>query len=346
MKDLKELYPDELKEELLGLGEKAFRAGQIYDWMHRKLAKSSSEMSNLSLKLREQLGASYSYTCFEPELVQTSKEDGTKKYLFTLSDGERIESVFMRYHHGNTVCISTQVGCRMGCRFCASTLGGRIRDLSAAEMLEQIYAITRDTGERIGNIVVMGIGEPLDNYAELIRFLRMITGKEGLNISQRSITVSSCGLVPQIRDLAGEDLAVTLAISLHAASDEKRRRIMPVAQRYSIDELMGAADFYFVKTGRRVSFEYALIAGENDKEEDVAALSALAAPRHCHVNLIPVNPVTETGMKEPDRDAVQAFCVKLNKRGVTATIRRELGRDIDGACGQLRRKAGGAGVKQ
>ena len=294
-------------------------------------------MSNVSGALRERLKSEYSFTVHEKRRCQVSKQDGSRKYLFGLSDGNSVESVLMHYKHGNSLCISSQVGCRMGCAFCASTIGGLVRSLSAAEMLEQVYAVQRDTNERVDNIVVMGIGEPLDNYDELLRFLRMITDEAGLNISRRNITVSTCGLVPKIHEFAEADTGVTLALSLHAATDEARQKIMPVAKRYSIAELMEAVDHYFKKTGRRVTFEYALIAGVNDSERDAADLARLAAPRGCHVNLIAVNPVTEAGFTEPAREAVRAFADKLAKLKVNATIRRELGRDIDGACGQLRR---------
>ena len=336
--DLKNPTLEELTALLTERGEKAFRARQVYQWMHQKLVTDVAQMSNLPAVLRETLANEYTLTVLRQEQVQISKQDGTRKYLFALPDGNYIESVWMQYHHGNSVCISSQVGCRMGCSFCASTLGGLVRSLSAAEMLEQIYAITRDTQERISNIVVMGIGEPMDNYDNIVRFLRMISDENGLNISQRNLTVSTCGLVEGIRRLAEEGLSVTLALSLHAVTDEKRRQIMPVANRYSLAELMEACDLYFAKTGRRISFEYALIGGVNDTAEDAAGLARLAAARHCHVNLIPVNPVTERGYKEPDRSAVVAFRKRLEDLHVTATIRREMGRDIDGACGQLRRK--------
>lgn len=336
--DLKNLTLEELTALLTERGEKAFRARQVYQWMHQKLVTDVAQMSNLPAALRETLANEYTLTVLRQEQVQISKQDGTRKYLFALPDGNYIESVWMQYHHGNSVCISSQVGCRMGCSFCASTLGGLVRSLSAAEMLEQIYAITRDTQERISNIVVMGIGEPMDNYDNIVRFLRMISDENGLNISQRNLTVSTCGLVEGIHRLAEEGLSVTLALSLHAVTDEKRRQIMPVANRYSLAELMEACDLYFAKTGRRISFEYALIGGVNDTAEDAAGLAGLAAARHCHVNLIPVNPVTERGYKEPDRSAVVAFRKRLEDLHVTATIRREMGRDIDGACGQLRRK--------
>ncbi len=339
--DLKNLTLTELTELVTRHKEKAFRAKQIYEWMHRKLVTGTDAMSNLSKEFRALLDEKAAICALETMRVQTSAQDGTKKFLFRLSDGNCIESVWMKYKHGNSVCISSQVGCRQGCAFCASTLGGLKRSLSAAEMLEQVYSVIRETGERVSNVVVMGIGEPLDNYDALVRFLQMISDENGQNISQRSLTVSTCGLVPEMKRLAGEGLSVTLALSLHAVNDEKRRKIMPVANRYTIRELMEACDEYFKKTGRRISFEYALIAGVNDTEEDAKGLIALAKPRGCHINLIPVNPVTERGLREPERRAVEKFKETLVQQGVNATVRRELGRDIDGACGQLRRKEEG-----
>ncbi len=330
---------EELTQQLQAMGEKPFRAKQIYEWIHKKQVKDFSQMTNLSGSLREKLQEHYELSTLKILTVQESKIDGTRKYLIGLQDGNCVEAVWMRYHHGVSVCISSQVGCRMGCRFCASTLGGLVRNLTAAELVEEISLLTEAGGERIANIVIMGIGEPMDNYDAVVRFIRLITDEKGLNISQRSITVSTCGIAEKMHRLAEEGLAVTLALSLHAVTDEARREIMPVANRYSIAELMEACDDYFDKTGRRISFEYALIAGVNDREEDVRGLARLAAPRHCHVNLIPVNPVTERGFQEPDRRAVEAFCEKLKEKHVNATIRRELGRDIDGACGQLRGRA-------
>ena len=338
MKDIKSFTKEELKNEMLLIGEKAFRAGQIYSWMHVKLCDGFDEMSDISLGLRNKMKELYSYTHLEKVKVQISAQDGTRKYLFRLSDGNLIESVWMKYHHGNSVCISSQVGCRMGCRFCASTLDGLERNLLASEMLEQIYAITRDTGERVSNIVVMGSGEPMDNYDNLVRFIRMISDEDGLNISQRNITVSTCGLVPNMKRFADEKTAVTLALSLHATTDEKRKEIMPVANSYSIAELMDACAYYFKQTGRRISFEYSLIGGVNDSKEEAEKLAELTGPLGAHINLIPVNPVVERGYRESDRDAVLAFKNKLEKKRINVTIRREMGRDIDGACGQLRRR--------
>lgn len=336
--DLKSLTLPELKKELESRGEKAFRAKQMYEWMHVKLARSFDEMSNLSKDLRENCKAWYSYTALEAIQVQESKIDGTKKFLFMLHDGNVVESVWMKYKHGNSVCISSQVGCRMGCRFCASTLDGLERNLMPSEMLDQIYAITRLTGERVSNVVVMGTGEPMDNYDNLLQFIRILTDENGLNISQRNLTVSTCGLVPKMRQLAEEHLQITLALSLHATTDEKRRNLMPIANRYSIEELMDACHYYFEQTGRRITFEYSLVGGVNDTKEDAEELIALAKPLCCHINLIPVNPIKERDYVQSDMSHIQAFKNKLEKSKINVTIRREMGRDIDGACGQLRRK--------
>lgn len=335
--DIKSLTLPELVQEMEQIGEKKFRAAQLYEWLHKKLAESFTEMTNLSLSLREKCTEHFELTVLHTVQVQESKQDGTKKFLFELFDGNMVESVLMKYHHGNSVCISSQVGCKMGCKFCASTLGGLVRSLTAAEMLEQVYAVTRLTGERVSNVVVMGIGEPLDNLDNLIRFIRMLTDEKGLHISQRNITVSTCGLVPKIKELAEEDLQITLALSLHGVTDEKRRELMPVAEKYSIAELMEACKYYFERTGRRLTFEYALAGGVNDTEEDAAGLIRLASSVHAHVNLIPINPVRERKYTASGREAVRAFQRKLEEAGVNVTLRREMGRDIDGACGQLRR---------
>lgn len=336
--DIKSLTLGELTEALTARGEKAFRAKQIYEWMHVKLAGSFEEMSNLPKGLREELKERYDYTVLRAVAVQESALDGTKKFLFELSDGNVVESVWMKYRHGNSVCISSQVGCRMGCRFCASALGGWERNLTASEMLEQIYAITRITGERVSNVVVMGTGEPLDNYDSLLRFIRLLTDENGLHISQRNLTVSTCGLVPQMRRLADERLQITLALSLHGATDEKRRKLMPVAERYSIEELMEACRYYFEKTGRRITFEYSLVGGVNDTREDAERLGALAKGLCCHINLIPVNPIKERDYVQSGTEHIRAFKNRLEKNQINVTIRREMGRDIDGACGQLRRR--------
>ena len=338
MIDLKSMSLPEMEEYLRQLGEPRFRAGQVFEWIQSRKAVSFDGMTNLSKGLREKLGSE----CFIEELtiltVQESKIDGTRKYLFGLRDGNCVESVFMRYHHGNSVCISTQVGCRMGCRFCASTLDGLFRSLTPSEMLDQIYEIQRVTGERVSHVVVMGTGEPLDNYDNLVRFLRLLTDENGLNISQRNVTVSTCGIVPRIYDLADEKLSITLALSLHAVTDEKRREIMPIANQYSIAELMEAGRYYFDRTGRQVTFEYSLIRDVNDSAQDAQMLAELARPLKAHINLIPVNPVKERGYRQTQDSGVRAFQKKLEKSGINVSIRRVLGRDIDGACGQLRHR--------
>ena len=337
-KDIKSMTLEELTEELLAQGEKSFRAKQCYEWMHGKLARSFAEMTNLSKDFREKCGNTYEYTALRTAELQESRADGTKKFLFVLPDGNMVESVLMPYQYGNSVCISSQVGCRMGCRFCASTLDGLARNLRASEMLEQVYEISRQTGVRVSNVVVMGTGEPLDNYENLLRFIRLLNDEAGLRISQRNITVSTCGLVPEMYRLAEEKLQITLALSLHGATDEKRRLLMPVANQYSIEELMKACRYYFTKTGRRITFEYSLVEGINDTDEDAAALARLAGSLGCHVNLIPVNPVKERNFAQPSGPRILSFKNKLAKNKINVTIRREMGRDIDGACGQLRRR--------
>lgn len=336
--DIKSMTLDELKKEMQALGEKPFRAAQLYDWIHVKLAENYGQMTNLSKAFREKLEADYPLTSLQVIQVQESRLDGTRKFLFGLSDGNVVESVWMKYKHGNSVCISSQVGCKMGCRFCASTLDGWERNLLPSEMLDQIYAITRITGERVSNVVVMGTGEPMDNYDNLLRFIRLLTDENGLNISQRNITVSTCGIVPKMRELAEEKLQITLALSLHATTNEKRRQLMPIANKYHLDELMDACAYYFEKTGRRITFEYSLVAGVNDTIEDAAELTALAGPLGAHVNLIPVNPIKERDYRQSGQEEILAFKNKLEKSKINVTIRREMGRDIDGACGQLRRR--------
>lgn len=340
--DIKSLPLARLTEELEAMGEKKFRAKQMYQWMHVRLAGSFAEMTDLSKALRERCEQRFAYTSLEVVQVQESKIDGTRKYLFGLSDGNVVESVWMKYKHGNSVCISSQVGCRMGCRFCASTLDGLERNLAPSEMLDQIYLIQKLTGERVSNVVVMGTGEPMDNYENLLTFIEMLTDENGLNISQRNVTVSTCGIVPRMRQLAERKLQITLALSLHATTDEKRRKLMPIANRYSIAELMEACAYYFEQTGRRITFEYSLVGGVNDTDEDAAELTALARPLCCHVNLIPVNPIKERDYVQSTGARIQAFKNKLEKNKINVTIRREMGRDIDGACGQLRHKTIGA----
>lgn len=336
--DIKSLSLTELEELVISLGEKKFRAKQLYEWMHVKLAASFDEMSNIPKTLKEKLSNDYSYTELKLISMQQSKEDGTRKYLFELPDHNTVETVWMKYNHGNSVCISSQVGCRMGCKFCASTLDGLERSLLPSEMLEQIYRVSRDTNERVSNIVVMGTGEPLDNFDNLVKFVELISNKDGLNISQRNITVSTCGIVPKMYALADKELAITLALSLHATTDEKRKEIMPVANSFTINELMEACEYYFNKTGRRITFEYSLIGGVNDSVEEADRLAGLASRVNAHINLIPVNPVVERGFKESEKKAILAFKNKLEKKQINVTIRREMGRDIDGACGQLRRR--------
>ena len=336
--DIKSLTLEELQKAMQEMGEKPFRAKQLYEWMHGKLAEGYEEMTNIPASLKEKCRQNFSYTALQKVQMQESKIDGTRKYLFALEDGNVVESVFMRYKHGNSVCISSQVGCRMGCRFCASTLDGLERCLKPSEMLDQIYAITRDTGERVSNVVVMGTGEPMDNYDNLLRFITLLTDENGLHISQRNLTVSTCGIVPKMRELAGEHLQITLALSLHATTDEKRRKLMPIANRYSLKELMEACTYYFEETGRRLTFEYSLVKDVNDTHEDAKELTALLHGMNCHVNLIPVNPIKERDYVQSDRKSVERFKHMLEQGGITATVRREMGRDIDGACGQLRRR--------
>ena len=336
-KDLKSMTLEELTVEVIAAGEKAFRAKQLYQWMHEKLAADFDEMTNLPKSFREKLAADYIWTSLETVDVRISGVDGTRKYLFCLEDGNVIESVLMRYKHGNSVCVSSQAGCRMGCRFCASTLNGLARNLRASEILEQVYRIQRDTGERVSNVVVMGSGEPMDNYENVVRFIRLLSAPEGLNISQRNITVSTCGLVPQIYRLAEEGLQITLALSLHAPSDEVRRELMPIANRYPLREVLDACGNYYEKTGRRLTFEYSLVKGVNDNLEEAKALARLIGGYHGHVNLIPVNPIKERDYVQSNREAVEAFKNYLERQGINVTVRREMGRDIGGACGQLRK---------
>lgn len=334
--DIKSLNYDELADYIVSIGEKKFRAAQLYSWMHEKLACSYDEMTNISDKLKKVLKENTLYTCLEPVRVQESQIDGTKKYLFRLYDGNLIESVFMRYHHGNSVCISSQVGCKMGCRFCASTLNGCVRNLEPSEMLDQIYRIQSLTGERVSNVVIMGSGEPMDNYDNVVKFLELINSDKGLNISQRNITVSTCGLVPRIKQLAELKPQITLAISLHAPNDELRKTMMPIAYTYSIEQIMDACRYYLLQTARRISFEYSLVKGVNDSPECAKQLIKLVHGMNCHINLIPVNPIKERDYEQSEKNSIHNFKEILEKAGVNVTIRREMGRDIDGACGQLR----------
>lgn len=336
--DIKSMNQKELIAFMEEMGEKSFRAKQIYQWIHEKQVNSFDEMTNISKKLIETLNEKAYLTCLTKEEVQISKLDGTRKYLFLLEDGNVIESVLMRYKHGNSVCISSQVGCRMGCRFCASTLDGLVRGLTAGEMLDQIYQIGKDIGERISNVVVMGTGEPLDNYDNLLKFIELLTDENGINISQRNLTVSTCGIVPRMRELAEEKLSITLALSLHASNQAKRLELMPVANKYDIHEVIDACKYYFDQTGRRITFEYSLVGGVNDTDEDARELSQLIKGINCHVNLIPVNPIKERDYVQSNAKVMEAFKNKLEKAGINVTVRREMGRDIDGACGQLRKR--------
>lgn len=337
--DLRALSYKELEELILEAGEKKFRAAQIFEWIHKHFAHDLSEMNNIPNALKDKLKAlGADIHTVSKEMVQISREDGTRKYLFRLSDDEFVESVYMKYKHGNSVCVSSQVGCRMGCKFCASTIDGLVRNLTAGEMLGQIYEISKDTDSKISNVVIMGSGEPFDNYDNAVKFMRLLNDEKGINISGRNITVSTCGLVPNIRRFADEEMAATLAISLHASNDEKRKEIMPVANSYSIEEIIDACRYFFDKTGRRLTFEYSLISGVNDSDEEALELSKLLKGLNCHVNLIPVNPIKERNFKSPSKEAATAFKLKLEKNHINATIRREMGRDIDGACGQLRRR--------
>ncbi len=320
------------------LGEPSFRAKQIFEWLYRG-ADSFDEMSNLSKSLRERLGAAYTAGNLKIEQKFVSRIDETRRYLLKLEDGNYIESVLMKYHHGYTICVSSQVGCAMGCRFCASTRNGKARNLSAGEIIGQVLTVQKDLGERISNIVMMGIGEPLDNYDEVLKFLEIVNHPSGLNIGHRHITLSTCGLVPKIKDLADRQLQITLSVSLHAADDETRSEIMPVNRRYSISQLMEVCRYYIKKTNRRISFEYTLISGVNDNSAEAEKLLKLLNGMLCHVNLIPVNPVKETGFKQGSRAKIEEFQRILESGGISATIRREMGADISAACGQLRASA-------
>lgn len=335
--DIRSMYMDELETWMKAEGQPAFRAKQVFQWLHEKYVASAEEMTNLPKALRTKLEETGIVTIKE-ELRQESASDGTVKFLYRLQDDQMIETVFMRHDYGNSVCISSQAGCRMGCKFCASTIGGLVRNLTASEMLEQIYASSRAMGERISHVVVMGTGEPLDNYENLIRFLRLLTDEKGYNLSARNITVSSCGIVPRIYDLADENLPITFALSLHAPTDEERKELMPVAHRYTLAETLDACRAYFDRTGRRVTFEYSLVKGKNDSREQAMKLAKLLAGMNCHVNLIPINPVEEREYEKSDQDSIAKFKLTLEKNHINATIRKSMGSDIDAACGQLRRK--------
>ena len=327
----------ELEAELREMGEPKFRAAQIYTWLHRG-APDFSAMTNLPLSLREKLADRWEITA--PQVVRklVSELDGTIKYLWRLRDGNCVETVLMRYHHGNTVCISSEVGCPMGCAFCASTIGGLVRRLSAGEMLDEVLFTQLDSGLEISNIVLMGIGEPLDNYDNVLRFLELVNSPEGMNIGMRHISLSTCGIVPRIRELAESKLQLTLSVSLHAPEDSIRSTIMPVNRRWNVEELLDACRDYFQATGRRISFEYAMIRGVNDSVDDAKLLIRRLRGLAAHVNLIPLNHVDESPLEPSDRETVLRFQKQLEDNGVPCTIRRTLGSDIDASCGQLRRK--------
>ena len=336
MTDIKSMNLSELTEYITSNGFEKFRAKQILTWIKQD-ASSFDDMRNIPARLRDFLKADAYMACAEPVRVQRSRIDDTVKYLYRLFDGEYVESVLMSYHHGRTICISTQVGCKMGCTFCATGRSGFSRSLTPSEMIAQIRSAELDCGERISNVVLMGMGEPFDNYDNVIRFLGLVSSEDSLNIGMRHITISTCGIVPRIYEFADLKLQCSLSISLHAPTDEARSRTMPVNRRYPIDELMKACRYYVEKTNRRLTFEYALIDGENDSDETALALARLLKGMLCHVNLIPVNSVTGTGYKKSSLKRQKAFVDILSAHGINATVRRTLGSDIDASCGQLKR---------
>lgn len=337
MKNIKDYNLEELKEELIALGEKKYRAEQIFQWLYIDKVKEFDDMTNLSIELRNKLKENFCI-CNYKILKKQESSDGTKKYLFDVLDGNAIETVLMQYHHGKTICVSSQIGCKMGCKFCASTGIQFVRNLSAGEIVEQIIAVEQDIGEKISNIVFMGIGEPFDNYDNVMKAVRIINHPKGLNIGARHISISTSGLVPRIYDFANEELQCTLSISLHATSNEKRSSMMPVNTRYPIEELMKACRDYIAKTNKRISFEYALAKDNNDNLEDAKELVKLLKGMLCHVNLIPINKIENGKFTKSTNENIIKFRDYLNENGIVATIRRELGSDIDAACGQLRRK--------
>ena len=337
-KDIVSYNYDELQDEIKSIGEKPFRAKQIYAWLHEKLAEEFDEMTNLSKALREKLDQAYEIRKVKVVAHQISKVDPTEKFLFELEDGNRIESVLMKYNYGNSVCISSQVGCRMGCRFCASTLDGLERNLTTSEMLRQIYQIQKMTGERVSNVVVMGTGEPFDNYENVMNFLSTVNHDRGLGIGARHITISTCGVVPRIYEFAKEHTQYNLAISLHAPNNELRDQLMPVNHAYPLEKLMEAIRYYASENNRRLTFEYILLKGVNDKPEHVKQLAKLLKGLNAYVNLIPYNSVDEHGFKGVDHASAMVFYDALMKQGIRCTIRKEHGADIDAACGQLRIK--------
>jgi 23S rRNA (adenine2503-C2)-methyltransferase len=338
MIDLRDQSLEELKDMFVSLGEKPFRAGQLFRWIARG-ASDFSEISDLSAPLREKLSQTALLTNMKIKKVQVSAKDGTRKYLFQLLDGKTVETVMMKYEYGNSICISSQVGCAMECTFCASAIGGLERNLTAGEMLGQLLEVQRESSEKINHIVVMGTGEPLANYKNLAKFIRLVHEKDGLNIGLRNITISTCGLVSQIDRFARDFPQVNLAISLHAPTDELRGSMMPINHKYPLDQLFAACKKYIAQTGRRITFEYALVEGINDTTEMIDQLASQLRGMLCHVNLIPLNPVTESGLVGTKRKHAKDLQARLEAKGISATVRRELGADIDGACGQLRQNA-------
>lgn len=341
--DIKSMTLEEITAAMKALGESAFRGKQVFSWLHKGVT-SFEEMSNLSKALREKLDNAYYITVPTVERKQVSRQDGTIKYLWKLADGNCIETVLMQYHHGNTVCISSQVGCRMGCAFCASTIGGKVRDLKPSEILDQVLFTQIDSGLTISNIVLMGIGEPMDNLDNVLRFLELVNHSEGLNIGMRHISLSTCGVIPGIERLADLGMQLTLSVSLHAPDSETRTKIMPVNKAYDVEKLFAACHAYFKKTGRRISFEYAMIDGVNDSDAQADLIAQKIKGMPGHVNLIPLNDVAESPLKPSKR--TRQFQQRLESHGVTATVRRSLGGDIDASCGQLRRKAMEDGKKE
>ena len=335
--DILALLPDELEAKIVELGEKKFRAKQIFSWLHEKQVKSIDEMTDISAQLRSKLNDSFCLKSLFAVKKLESCTDNTVKYLYELSDGNHIESVLMEYEHGNTICVSTQVGCKMGCKFCASTIAGYKRDLTSSEILLQIYEAQRLSGRKIGGAVLMGIGEPLDNYDNVVNFLKLVSCPQGMNMSLRHVSVSTCGIVPRIYELAELKLGITLSISLHSTNNKARSEIMPINDKYDINELIQACKYYFSVTGRRISFEYSLISGHNDSKEDAQELAKLLRNFTCHINLIPVNKIKERDFHS-DRKSAYRFQKYLEELGMNATVRRTLGADIDAACGQLRRE--------
>lgn len=339
MREISSYNLPELKEIIKEMGLPQFRATQIYEWMHVKLAESFDEMTNLDKNLRAKLSEEFAISMPSISRKLVSQIDGTHKYLFEFADGECVESVVMRYKYGNSICVSTQVGCAMGCKFCASTKAGIVRDLTAGEILGQIYKAQKDIGERISHVVLMGIGEPLANFDNVVKFLYMISDKNGLNIGQRNLSLSTCGIVPNIDRLSELDLQITLSISLHAPTDELRSSMMPINNKYNIAELLSACRRYVNKTGRRISFEYSLVRGVNDTPEHAEKLCEILKGILCHVNLIPVNPIDEGGYEKSDKKSIETFKNIVESHKITATVRRKLGADINAACGQLRRES-------